>query len=98
MKKTIIEIVKIVSFFVIFLFLFQRVSWCVSVYGTDVYNADRRSCLFFALPRNTVDVMFVGTSHVYCSYIPQQIYNDTGITSACLATSSQSYANSYWLL
>ena len=98
MKKRLSVFIKFVIFVLIFVLLFQRVSIILQVYGTGETDPDRRACLFFSLPGNTVDVLFMGTSHVYCSYIPKQIFDDTGITSAVLATSSQSYKNTYWLL
>ncbi len=98
MKHKIAAIFKPIVFIIIFVLLFQRISLVLQVYGKEPEDPDRRACLFFSLPDHTVDVLFAGTSHVYCSYIPQKIYNDTGITSAVLATSSQSYQNTYWLL
>lgn len=98
MKEKITAIIKLIIFILVFGLLFQRISLALQVYGKDPEDPDRRACLFFTLPDHTVDVLFAGTSHVYCSYIPQQIYDDTGITSAVLATSAQSYRNTYWLL
>ncbi len=98
MKYNLKKIVKWLCFFLILGILTQRISLAVQVYGTEQSEPDRRTCLFFTLPKNTVDCLFIGTSHVYCSFIPQQIYEEAGITSASLATSSQSYQNTYWLL
>lgn len=98
MKEKITAILKPLIFVIIFGILLQRISLVLQVYGKETTDPDRHACLFFSLPDNTVDVLFAGTSHVYCSYIPKQIYDDTGITSAVLATSSQSYQNTYWLL
>ena len=98
MKEKIFVIIKTIVFLLIFVLLFQRFSIALQVYGTGPSDPNRRACLFFSLPENTVDVLFVGTSRVYGSYIPQQIYDKTGISSAVLATSAQSYQNTYWLL
>ena len=97
-NKSFIVTIKWICFLVILGVLVQRLSLVVQVYGTDQSEPDRRTCLFFELPKNTVDCLFIGTSHVYCSFIPQRIYDEAGITSASLATSSQSYQNTYWLL
>lgn len=97
-SKTFYMVIKWLCFLLILGFLTQRISLVVQVYGTEQAEPDRRTCLFFELPRNTVDCLFIGTSHVYCSFIPQRIYDEAGITSASLATSSQSYQNTYWLL
>ena len=45
-----------------------------------------------------VDIAFVGSSHVFMSMNPQMIYDDTGMTSVNLSTSSQTIKGSYWLL
>lgn len=97
-KKYISKFMECVIFLVILCMLIQRVSLVVQVYGTEETEVDRRAGLFFTLPKKTVDCIFIGTSHVYCSFIPQRIYDESGITSASLATSSQSYQNTYWLL
>lgn len=96
--KIFLKCIKWCVFLVILVFLVQRAALAVQVYGTDQAEPDRRACLFFELPKDTVDCLFIGTSHVYCSFIPQRIYEQSGITSASLATSSQSYQNTYWLL
>ena len=98
MRKVFVQLSKIAVFCLLFVFLFQRIALVVQIYGTEQDEPDRRNSLFFSMPRDTVDVLMLGTSHVYCSFIPKQIYEESGITSASLATSSQSYQNSYWLL
>lgn len=98
MRKLCRRLFYSVIFIVLLAFLSQRIAWIVQAYGTEEGEPDRRNSLFFTLPRDSVDCLFLGTSHVYCSYIPKQIYDETGISSAGVATSSQSYQNSYWLL
>lgn len=98
MRKRIRFVIKAGVFLLLFGFLWQRVSWAVSCGGMGEGDPDRRASLFFALPRNSVDCIFAGTSHIYCSYIPKQIYDSAGITSASIATSAQSFQNTYWLL
>lgn len=98
MKRIILFWIKSILFVMILGVLLQRASLVLQVWGTEKGEPDRRNCLFFTLPQNTVDCLFIGTSHIYCSFIPKQIYEETGITSACLATSAQSYQNTYWLL
>lgn len=97
-NKNVITVIKWICFLLILVMLTQRISLVVQVYGTEQSEPDRRACLFFELPKDTVDCLFIGTSHVYCSFIPKRIYELVGITSANLATSSQSYQNTYWLL
>lgn len=44
---------------------------------------------FYALPRNSVDIIYLGTSASFCSVNPVQIFNETGISSYSLCTSRQ---------
>ncbi len=97
-KRKIKIILRTICFTIIFLFLFSKISLAILCWGTKEGDPDRHSALFFTLPRNSVDVLFLGTSHVYCSYDPTILKSETNIDSAVLATSSQSYQNSYWLL
>lgn len=98
MRKKCGYAVRVLAFILIGVFIFQRLSWVVEVYGTDQDSPDRRSALFYSLPRNTVDCLFIGNSHVYCSYIPKQLFDEQGFTSAIISSSSQSVQNSYYLL
>ena len=50
---------------------------------------------FYDLKRNSVDVLFVGSSHVYCSINPVQLFEDKGIAGFNLAGGSQPVWFSY---
>ena len=45
---------------------------------------------FYALPRDTLDVVFVGSSAAYAFFSPLRLYGQTGLTSALYATPNQS--------
>lgn len=45
---------------------------------------------FYAQPRNTLDVVFVGSSAAYAFFSPLRLYGQTGLTSALYATPNQS--------
>ena len=53
---------------------------------------------FYDLEENTVDVLFLGSSHAISSFIPQELYNNFGITSYNLGTREQSLVVSYYWL
>lgn len=40
-------------------------------------------------PKNTIDVLFLGTSQAYCSFVPLEIWKNLGITSYLCSTPSQ---------
>lgn len=41
------------------------------------------------LPENSLDVLFLGTSHTFCTVDPNLIWNDVGVTTYNLASSAQ---------
>lgn len=52
---------------------------------------------FYALDRNSTDVLFLGTSHAMYSFIPQVMYDKYGISSYNLSTAAQPVViNRYW--
>ena len=53
---------------------------------------------FYDLPKNSLQVLFLGTSHVGYSVSPVQLYKDYGITSYNLGTSDQGFDTSLLLL
>lgn len=50
------------------------------------------------MEKDTLDVLCVGSSHVYCGVNPVQMYEDYGIAAYDLAAGSQSIAFSYYYL
>ncbi len=49
-------------------------------------------------PRDTVDVLFMGSSYAYCDWNPGIIYDETGLVSYVMAGSEQVSAVTYWYL
>ena len=47
------------------------------------------SHLSFYEKSNNFDILFFGSSHIYCSFNPLQLYNEYGIVSYCRAGSAQ---------
>lgn len=68
----------------------------------NYYNAtwtDSSSCAnFYALEKNTIDVLFLGSSHCMSSFSPQEIYDSHGLRTYNLATQQQSLLVSYFWL
>lgn len=59
---------------------------------------DARANGILAEPENTIDVVFVGDSECYSSFIPLHIWQETGITSYVCSTSAQRLNYSYEFL
>lgn len=53
---------------------------------------------FYGLEKDLVDVIFLGSSHCYCSVINSQLWNDYGIAGYSLSISGQDMAASYYWL
>lgn len=51
-----------------------------------------------ALAVDELDVVFFGSSHVYCGVSPMELYKNYGILSYVMATAQQPVAGSYFLL
>ena len=50
---------------------------------------------FYSLPKNTLDIVFIGTSHLYYGIVPMKLWEDYGITSYVLAQETQIIECSY---
>ncbi len=51
-----------------------------------------------AEPRNTIDVLYLGSSYAYCDFHPALIYDACGLTGFVLAGSEQPLSITYWYL
>lgn len=49
-------------------------------------------------PKNSIDVILLGSSHMYRTIQPMELWNDYGIASYNLGSSEQSLPLSYYLL
>lgn len=65
-------------------------------------NTTSEGCIqlwdFYRLPEETVDVLFVGSSHVYYSYNTCQMYEDYGLAAYLLASPGQPVWISYYMI
>ena len=53
---------------------------------------------FYEMEENTVDVLFLGSSHAISAFSPQELYDETGIRSFNLSSEEQSLLVSYYWL
>lgn len=67
-------------------------------YFNDVWPATNTFRDFYELEKDTVDVLFFGSSHAVSSLNPQVIYDTYGITSYNLGSEQQSLVVSYYWL
>lgn len=64
--------------------------------AVDNYHDERSG--FYELPENTLDVLYVGSSHVFSSISPEDIFMEYGITGYVQASSSQKIWQSYYYI
>ena len=91
------NVVKIILFCIIFLLSINRVYKVLSWKDTaGNYYSSVES--YYDLEKNTVDVVFFGSSHCYCSVDPSLLWNKWGISSFGMGISGQDFAGSYYTM
>ena len=70
------RIIKAVAFILIFCVLFSGATYILR-------NKNEANIVlpFYDEPKNTLDVIFIGSSHVMCSVYPMELYDRYGIAS-----------------
>lgn len=93
-------IVKALEFIAIFSVLYGCYSKVITpkYYTDQIYSTTTTYKGFYNLKRDTVDVLFLGSSHGSCGFLPQELYDDYGITSYNLSCEQQSVLTSYYWL
>ena len=49
-------------------------------------------------PKNTIDVLYFGSSYAYCDINPSIVYEHSGLTGYVVGGSEQTFAHTYWYL
>lgn len=84
------QLLKIVSFLVVFVILFAYVDSVFSFkQRNDMLSATHTINGLYAEPDNSLDVLFVGSSHVYSGVNPHIIWDNFGIPSYVYSGQSQ---------
>ena len=68
------EWLKVIGFSLVMLIV-------IVIVGEIVRPKDSSFDAYYSVPDNTVDVIVVGSSHVYCGYIPALLWDEYGISS-----------------
>lgn len=100
MKTYLKNAVKLTAFLAIAVLILSHLGKVMSVqkFQSRYYSTLSSFEGFYSLEENTLDAVFLGSSHGYNSYWPQQLYDDYGIRSYNLSTSMQGpIASYYWL-
>lgn len=91
------QAIKIIAFCLIGILLLQRL---YQIFSWKDTAGDYRSSMetFYRLDRNSVDVLFLGSSHCYCSVDIANLWENYGIAAYSLSISGQDLASSYYCL
>ena len=89
------KIVKIVVLLLAFVLIYAAVDRVMSVKSYDGTNVVNK---YYALPSDTVDVLFVGSSHIGMNLDSSLLLEEYGISSYALWSSMQTVWNSYYYL
>ena len=94
MKKIVLELAKIVLFFIIL--------WWVIVHITYILrnDTDEKENLmgFYAEEKDSLDAVFIGSSTMWASLNPLVMYNERGFTSYNIATYAQRHSSLKYLI
>lgn len=90
-----IKIIKIVSFLIIFILLLNTINNILN-FKRELGNDQIKS--FYKEKRNSIDVLFIGSSRVFCNISPAVLFKNYGISSFSLATSESPFWNNYYLI
>lgn len=93
-KKRICEAALLLLFLFLLVFSLRAAGNLLCSNGENPLN--RAGEGLYRQPKGSIDVVYLGPSHVYSSIIPQYIFDEYGITGYDFATAAQSFDSTYW--
>ena len=88
------KILKINLFIIFFILIFFSVQKMFVPYNIRIKRWDS----FYQIPKNTLDIVFLGSSHSYTTYYPEMVDNELKINSFNMASNSQCIDQLYFNL
>ena len=85
---------RIVRSVVFVLVLFLLLGWYTEVFRSK--NEAEIVKPFYSEIRDSLDIVFVGSSHLMCGVYPMELYDEFGYTSYVFASSAQLLPQTYW--
>lgn len=92
MKSCLERIIKIVVFCIVFVVLFMKVSSILESKTSIKKYHD------FYTENEEYDVLFFGSSHMWNTILPMELYKEYGIYSYNMANSTEAIPTSYWVV
>ena len=82
----------------LFCFILIVLLWSVSqIFRWNLRRYGNDNTAFYSIEKDSIDVVFVGSSHSYCGFSPQVLCEETGLEGYNFASSNQSMlANYLW--
>jgi hypothetical protein len=80
------------------LLLIAAISYFFSVFRIKSWEGIFGMDIFYKLPKNTVDVLVLGSSHAFMHINPAILFSEYGITSFVLGGANQPFWNTYFYL
>lgn len=96
-RKDVVRIITYAMCFLLVIYLIQPVFIAKAV-EVNAYSPKATYEGFYEQPQNSIDILFLGTSHCYNSFSPEILYQEYGISSYNLGSSMQSTMLSYFWL
>jgi len=99
-EKRAFKVLKCLIFCLLAVLMVHGINRVLKIKGQEygVYSPYAQYGGFYEMEKNTVDVLFLGSSHCYCGFSPQEFYGRCGIRSYNLGSSRQStWLSYYWL-
>lgn len=100
MRKHIKFMCKCMIFLIILFICVENVYRVIvpKFFFSDIWPTTLTYSKFYEEEEDTIDVIFLGSSHAASSFIPQELYNNYGITSYNLGCEQQNLVTSYFWL
>lgn len=100
MKRHINYLLRLTAICIVILFVLYQVNRILlpKYYYTDSWPATSTIEEFYSLEPDSIDVLFLGSSHSMCAFDPQYLYDNFGIPSYNLSTEQQTMMLSYYWL
>lgn len=92
-RRTIGRIGSVIIFVMLFWFLYQKVE-----YTLVLKNSSERVHNYYKEEKNSLDVVFFGSSHSYYGIFPMEFWKDYGVPAYLLGTPIQSFGTAYYLM
>lgn len=89
---------SVLAFFIVLVMILALLSAIFNVKSVDTWPSSRVTCGFYEEPEDSLDVLYLGTSHIMCGVSPMRIWQQQGITGYSIATERQYMGLTYYWL